>query len=121
MEENIVTKIHSLLMDTVDGPAADRFLQHVSSNIGIGDASDINQYYTEADQLLWISTYFLQQLSVFRGDHPIGEYNLLACRNCDDFIAVFRATVLPYFANSENALPNINLPIINMGNYHARE
>lgn len=114
MPDSIISRIHLLLMETVDGPAAERFGIHIAKVVG--DINTVNQRYTESEQLTWLSAYWIQQISASCiSDDQFGEYNLLACHTPDEFIQVFMAIIMPCL-RQHPSLPDISLPVISL--YH---
>ena len=115
MANHIINAIHLMLMQEVDGPAADRFNQHIST----ARALERGRYstLTLAQQLNWMAIYWIQQMATI--NHEVGyrqENTLLLCETEAEFLRVFWATVLPYI-HENDAIPNINLPITPLGVY----
>jgi hypothetical protein len=97
-------------MEEVDGPAADLFCQHIAGTVG--DLESVNSRYSQATQIHWMASYWLMQLSVLNVSTYVrfNANNLLICSNINDFVVVFKTTILPLFQEYPN-LPELSLPV----------
>lgn len=113
MQNNIFLTVHLLLMEEVDGPAAERFCQHVAESIG--DLETINTRYDQSTQIRWMTGYWLMQLSRLNIS-PLERFNinnLLICSSINEFITVFKSTVLPVImANGD--IPDLTIPVYSL-------
>lgn len=110
MRSNIFSIIHRLLMECVDGLAADKFCYHITQYVGNVDT--INRRYTQTTQIRWMAGYWLMQLSSLQltAEEKFNAGNLLICSDINEFVTVFKATVLPLVQQHDN-LPDVTMPV----------
>ncbi len=109
---NLINRIYELLSEFIDGPLADEFLKHVISIVPDVDA--VPNIYGDTTQTRWMIYYWISQLSTgnpncFNDNH----LNLMACRNANEFIAVFKAIIIPCLEQSDFHI-RVNVPTMSM-------
>ena len=100
MKESIFTKIHCLLMMEVDGPAADIFAMQVGPCIG--NLNTINSRIPLRDQLSWMAAYWISKIAGKPSMNDGSVYSLMYCKDENEFIRAFKASVLPHIKKNED-------------------
>ena len=108
MGNNLIGRIHLLLMEKVDGNAADQFSAHLGE--WIGDVTAYSDSTSQADQIRWMAHYWCSQLNNETLDvHGVAN-NLFMCRDTDQFMNAFDAVIIPVLIANPH-LPIATLPI----------
>ena len=104
MKSALVKAIAAVLTEQVDGGSADRFFFHMQAH---RDHHAFRESWPEAEQVRWMTAYWLQQV------YSLGIYidpeimDLNAATDVRTFMRIFRRSVLPLI--EPHNLPDVNL------------
>lgn len=111
---SVVSNVHYLLMERIDGPSADRFLAHIHALFR--DSTAPIETWPLASQVVWMTDYWQVQISHAKGAMSAEALQIQRCRTLQDLLTCIDRSLIDTIAALD--LPNVSAGIPPVSKLH---